>query len=370
MIKRFYVNNFRCLQNFEFQISEIPTSLLIGKNGSGKSTVGSALSILREIASGTNRVDDLVKPSDFSLGNTFAPIRFEIEVSLKEETYEYTLALELPEGFKALRVLEEKLSVDGSTVYSRRGAQVRLTRSVKDTEAAFRLDWHLIALPVIQEQSEFDPLYVFKAWMARMLILAPIPSLITGDSRGETLSPKSDVVDFGEWFSGLISYAPGTYTEIAKYLAEVLPDFTDVRNPVSGTDFRSLRVQFHQNGESLNLPFRALSDGEKCFFICAVVLAANRAYGPLFCFWDEPDNYLAPSEVGHFVMALRRSYEAGGQLLVTSHNIEAIRQFSNENTFHVYRRSHLEPSQVRLISEIPNLSGDLGNALIRGDIEL
>src|SRR2546427_2982048 len=44
--------------------------------------------------------------------------------------------------------------------------------------------------------------------------------------------------------------------------------------------------------------------------VCALVLAANDAYGPVFCFWDEPDNYLAPSEVGHFVLALRKAFRS------------------------------------------------------------
>jgi hypothetical protein len=54
---------------------------------------------------------------------------------------------------------------------------------------------------------------------------------------------------------------------------------------------------------------------------------------------------------------------------VTSHNPEAIRKFSNENTFVLDRKSHLEPTLVRLLSELP-IQGDLVGALIRGDIEL
>ncbi len=56
MIKRLYIHNFRCLENFDLPISKKPSSLLIGKNGSGKSTVSYALEMLRDIATGTNRV--------------------------------------------------------------------------------------------------------------------------------------------------------------------------------------------------------------------------------------------------------------------------------------------------------------------------
>jgi predicted ATPase len=128
-------------------------------------------------------------------------------------------------------------------------------------------------------------------------------------------------------------------------------------------------VRFEANNANLSIEFNDLSDGEKCFFLCAVVLAANKFYGPLFCFWDEPDNYLSLSEVGHFVMSLRRSFKNSGQILVTSHNPEAIRKFSNENTFLLYRNSHLEPTLVRPLSEM-SVKGDLINRLIGDDIEL
>ena len=102
--------------------------------------------------------------------------------------------------------------------------------------------------------------------------------------------------------------------------------------------------------------------------ICALVLAANHAFGPLVCFWDEPDNYLAPSEVGHFVMALRTGFQSRGQFIATSHNPEAIRRFSEENTLVFHRNSHLEPTIVRRLDEL-QVSGDLVDALVRGDVE-
>ena len=147
-----------------------------------------------------------------------------------------------------------------------------------------------------------------------------------------------------------------------------MPDLKDIKNPVVGADSRSLVVQFLNNERSVTLPFDDLSDGEKCFMICAVVLAANDAYGPLLCFWDEPDNYLALSEVGHFVLALRTAFQSGGQFIATSHNPEAIRRFSDENTLYLYRKSHLEPTIVRPLSEF-QVSGDLVDALVRGDVE-
>ncbi len=374
MLQRLYVHNFRCLENFELTLKEMSSALLIGKNGSGKSTTRSALEVLQNISRGINRMRELerlklISPKDFARGRSDVPIRIEIEVLLKEKLYKYALAFDLPENFKELRVFEEQLLVAGEPIYSRKEAQVTLRKSAQNNYAQFLIDWHLVALPLIQEQSETDPLRIFKTWLARIIILAPIPSLMTGDSNGETLEPKRDASNFGEWFSGLLHLYPAAYTQVDKYLQEVMPDIQDFLNEQIGKDSKSMIVRFEANNGNLSINFEALSDGEKCFFLCAVVLAANKFYGPLFCFWDEPDNYLSLSEVGHFIMSLRRSFKNGGQILVTSHNEEAIRKFSNENTFVLDRKSHLEPTLVRLLSDL-NVRGDLVDTLIRGDIEL
>jgi len=365
MLQRLYIHNFRCLENFELHIKDMPSALLIGKNGAGKSTIGTALEILQSIGRGINRVGHLVQTKDFARGRTDVPIRFEIEVLIDDKLYQYTLALELPKKSEELKILEEQLIVSGDPIYSRQEALVTL----HNYDAKFMVDWHLVALPVIQRRAETDPLHIFKMWLAHIIILAPIPSLMIGESNDETLEPKRDGANFGDWFSGLLVRYPAAYMYVDKYLRKVMPDIRDFQNELIGKNFKMMSVQFQKNHADMCVDFRNLSDGEKCFFLCAVVLAANKSYGPLFCFWDEPDSFLSLSEVGHFVTSLRRSFETGGQFLATSHNSEAIRKFSNENTLVLYRNNHLEPTLVKRLSDI-SFKGDIIDTLICGDIEL
>lgn len=370
VIRRLYVHNFRCLENFELSISGQSSVLLIGKNGSGKTTVGMALEILQKIARGTNQVNDLVKPKDFARGRFDVPMRFEIEIELDGKSYEYIIAFEMPQGVSSLLVFEERFAVDGEPRFIRKRAQAGPSGANGEKGAGPVIDWiglQLAALPIIQEKSTQDSLFIFKQTLRRMLILRPLPSLIAGESEHDTLEPSVDLRDFGDWFAGLLAHAPAAYRKVDEYLRQVIPDLKDIKNPVVGPHFRRLEVQFSLEQGRLTIPFEDLSDGEKCYVICALVLAANESYGPLLCFWDEPDNYLAIQEVGDFLMELRRGFQSGGQFIATSHNPEAIRQFSSENTLLLYRKGHFDPTQIRPLSEL-EINGDKIRALIRGDV--
>lgn len=98
-----------------------------------------------------------------------------------------------------------------------------------------------------------------------------------------------------------------------------------------------------------------------------MVLAANSVYGPLLCYWDQPDSHLTLSEVGHFILKLRAEFDKGGQLLATSHNPETIRHFSDESTIVLRRNSHLEPPVAQVLKDL-EVHGDVVTALIAGDL--
>ncbi|MDZ7812932.1 MAG: AAA family ATPase [Ideonella sp.] len=370
MLQRLYIHNFKTFQNFEFKLEGKNSSLLLGKNGAGKSSVARALQVLQSIGRGVNRVGQLVTPRDFFLKQTALPMRLELEVVLAEVKFHYTLALELPIGFKELRVLEERLICDGQPVYAREQAQVSLRKaSDAENDARFLVDWHVVALPLIQVQSESDPVHAFKTWLANMVVIAPVPQLMVGESSEESLWPLANAGNTVDWLAGLLGQYPAAYADINGYLKEVMPDLRDFKYEILGKESKRLVIQFKTDAGVFPVGFDELSDGEKCFFLCAIIVAANKAYGPIFCFWDEPDNYLSLAEVGHFVMTLRRAFEAQGQIVMTTHNEEAIRKFSDDNTWLLGRKSHLEPTQLRLLREL-DVASDVAQALMLGELEL
>ena len=67
------------------------------------------------------------------------------------------------------------------------------------------------------------------------------------------------------------------------------------------------------------------------------------------------------------MVELFRSFGNCGQLIVVSHNYEIVRKFDKENVHVFSRTSHLEPTEISLLSNIA-IHGDLEDALIRGDV--
>src|SRR5262249_33970876 len=117
----------------------------------------------------------------------------------------------------------------------------------------------------------------------------------------------------------------------------------------------------------LVLEFKKLSDGEKCYFLSALIVATNQVAGPVFCMWDEPDNHLSLPEIGHFITQMRRLANRRGQFIATSHHPETIRRFSDDSTSGFSGKSHREPTGVRPRADL-SYSGDLIEALVRDEV--
>ncbi|MEO7576990.1 MAG: AAA family ATPase [Massilia sp.] len=373
MLQRLYASNFRCFQKLELNLDCAPSSLLIGSNGSGKSTVASVLQIFQQIGRGVSKLDQLLGARDFMSGHAAEPIRLGLDVELDGRTFSYSLDLALVEGLGRLRVLGESVGVDGRAIFLREQADVALWQEAGGAEVAFSVGCDQVALSSIQGRSEQDSLGMFRRWLERMVVLAPQPRQMRGESVEDTLQPDVSGANLVGWLAGLLSQFPAACATLDGYLRELLPDLQGFHDEVAGSESKRLLVDFEKAGRVFTLPFEDLSDGEKCFFLGATIVAANRAYGPLLCFWDAPDNFIALHEVGHFIVSLRRAFQNKGQLIVTSHNEETILKFSDQNTWLLGRESHVEPPRIRTLAALrqeKKLEGDLMRALIAGEVSV
>lgn len=368
MIERIYVHNYRCFENFTLDLTGRKSALVIGKNGAGKSTLREALGVFRSICRGPNRVKEWIDASDFAQNRTEIPMRFEVQLTLTKKRFHYEITFEYPPKFHEARILDEKLTVDGDVVFSRQRNQVTLPNG-----STFFLDWHVGAMPIIIERPGEGSIQQLKSFFASMILLSPVPGEMSGFAEEESFELQENASNFAAWLNAVLSRYPARYNDIAKYLQVVIPDFAFFEFVPRGESGKQLRVQFEDTEPGtggpppLPLDFKKLSDGEKCFFLSALIVASNRPDSPVFCFWDGPDTHLALPEISQLITELRRLTNQNGQFIATSHHPETIRSFSDENTLVFTRNSHLEPTVVRLLSEF-HYKGDLINALIRNEV--
>jgi predicted ATPase len=364
MIERLYVHNYRCFENFTLDLKGKPSALVIGRNGSGKSTLRHALSVLQWACQSGARMKDWLSASDFCRFQVDIPMRFEVDIALGQRRYEYRLAIEWSEESQEPVLQQETLVAAGVSLFSRHYDELVLGTAAP-AELAFP------GTLVSFFGGAGGPAKLFREFFRSVILVSPLPALMSGYVSNDSLVMNPDAGNVGSWLSSTLTKQPARYVELMAYLQAVMPDVVAFEFEPRGGRAKQLRVQFESKGAahsgSLWLDFDQLSDGEKCLFLSAAVVAFNRKEKPLFCFWDEPDNHLSLPEVGQFITELRKSTSQHGQFIATSHHPEAIRRFSDENTFVFTRNSHLEPTVVRPLTELP-YGTDLVRALVRGEV--
>ncbi|MDP8321305.1 MAG: AAA family ATPase, partial [Candidatus Stygibacter australis] len=65
MLERLYINNYRCLVNFEIKFDEI--TLLLGTNGTGKTSIFDILHKLRQLIIDNAKIGELFNSEDLTV---------------------------------------------------------------------------------------------------------------------------------------------------------------------------------------------------------------------------------------------------------------------------------------------------------------
>jgi AAA15 family ATPase/GTPase len=82
MIERIYIDNFRCLVNFELKLD--PINLFLGVNGSGKSSVFDVLGKLQLFINGRGSVRDIFLARELTKWQSREVQTFEVDISGNE----------------------------------------------------------------------------------------------------------------------------------------------------------------------------------------------------------------------------------------------------------------------------------------------
>lgn len=329
MLNRIYVDNYKSLVNFELHLDRM--IVLLGENGTGKSTIFEILRKIQLFLTGDAKIDQLFPFLDRCRWQSVLTQTFELDFTAQDNQglYRYILKIEhTKEGDKA-KVKEEKLFLDGKPLFGFDNGEVQLYNDFSKPASKFPFDWSQSGLATIYSRPDNKRLTEFKEQVSRMVISQIIPSIMGADSseRGEFL-PSKNLENYVSWYRN-ISQDQGLVNRLTKTLQEVLENFDSFRFVPYGTKFL-LEAKFSYDGikNSVSYQLDELSDGQRMLIALYTLLEAARSGNYVLCL-DEPENFLSLPEIQPWLNALYDvASDNQSQALLISHHPEAIDLFS------------------------------------------
>lgn len=357
MLKRVYIHNYKSFQNFELKFDDFGSSLFLGKNGSGKSSLVEVFKIFQDIGRGIAQLDTLIKKEDFNILNSELPMILEINVLLQEKLYNYRINIDFTKDIVKPRVLSEELYCDNEILLDRK--QNELSNSILPLSFPF----YQLILPNMNLGIDF------KEWLSKILVISPIPALIHNES-----NQKDDLLDYycintSNWISNLLSQFPKSYLYIHEYLSTIFSDLEEITNKKTSETSHKLEFVFSYNQIKQKMAFSQLSYGERIFVLWSAILASVKLDQISLCVWDEPENYISLLEIQHYFNTLKQTFNDKAQFVATTHNPETMRMFSSEDIFILFRKHHLEPVRLQAVTDL-NIENDIAEMIKAGLVEL
>jgi predicted ATPase len=364
VLTRIYIDNFRCFVKFEHKPAR--RELLIGGNGTGKSSLVDALFYLRQI---------VVAEQDFlerlflqrtrwlnQLGATF-----ELEARLEEEVYIYRLVVGPWGEPPRPRVVEEVLLLEGKPIFEFQEGEVHLFNDQSVRNVVYPFDWARSALATVVPRKENQKLTKFKRWLAGLLCFRINPFSILPRADGEHRAPNLDLSDLAAWYRHLVQVDPMHVDGLNTGLREVLSGFKFLRLEPYGENVRLLKAVFSAVGETdREFYFNELSEGQRCLIALYTVLHfVLSAHGGTVIF-DEPDNFISLREIQPWLTALEDAVEQrGAQVLIVSHHPEVIDFWAPENRV-LFVRDATGAARIEPIPAQPDSPLTLSELIARG----
>lgn len=324
MLQRLYIDNYKCLVNFELPLQEL--SLLLGMNGVGKTAVLDVMFGIRHLLGGAGRVTDpdvfpastLTRWQDRDLQTV------EIEVRLDADVYLYRLEVQHHRATRRARVHREHLSFNGQPLFKCDIGMVQLYRDNHSEGPLYPVDWSESALARVGERDDNQRLTRFRDFMDRVVVCGFYPASFDAVSSDEEALLKRDARNFADWYRHVVLEHPNLVAELNSALAKVIGGFRAIRLERIGQDTRVLTVIFEDKAKDYELRFDEISDGQRVLIALYGLIYLSRAQGYTF-FLDEPDNFVALSEIQPWLITLADACgESVTQAVICSHHPELI----------------------------------------------
>lgn len=344
MLKRLYVDNFKCLDDFEIAFDG--HALLMGANGSGKSTVVEVLERLRRFLVGGEKAGDCFPPSTRTRWRDEARQTFKLEIEWQGSVLSWDVSLVHADDETApVSVASERVVWNGVVVLRRDDPRTAALQSdLKTAAATVLIPEELSAMPLVSRSS---PESAFP-WLVGQAVDSVIPLRLEPSGMSSRAGRPARMLDWratnlAAWFLHLSETSSDQLARITARAREVLPALHQFRFRAEGdtqrllTDWRTLPAG--QEEAIRTFAFDELSDGQRVVILLSAVVDGLPPLFPATLVLDEPDNFIALNELQPLMLAM--TDRPNVQLIVVSHHPELIDLFAKHHGYYFWREDGL-----------------------------
>jgi len=350
MLKRIYINNFRCFSNFELETDAM--NLFLGPNGVGKSTIFDVLRKLRHFINADEKIATLFSPQDLTHWDKSLKQAFELEIRGNGGIYKYELAIEHNEIRPSTRVHCERLWFDNKPLLNFEDGKARIFGDDHSEGPTYPFDSFNSLISSLPPRHDNTRLTWFRERMSRFIIVQLNPMMMPGTSNREESQLDVRAENFVSWYRH-ISQNQGTTADIASDLKELMEGFRYFRFAKTGEEQHLLHLYFSKEKDGrdgIEYRFDKISDGQRALIALYSIIHHAKYQDYTLCI-DEPENFLALPEIQPWLTRLwDLCSDSDLQALLISHHPEYINYLASSAGWWFYRGSNL-PVRVKRITE-------------------
>lgn len=340
MLTRLYIDNYKCMTNFEFRPARMQP--IFGLNGTGKTTTFDVLRAIQGFVFVGLKSEVSFPTFTLTRWDTRDIQTFEIDVEGNSGTYQYRLQIKHDQIGMQNRVEREELLFNNNVpLFRAETGNAQLHRDDGSPGPTIRLDWTRSGLSSLMPGSDNTRLTWFKDWIMNLFFVDVNPLYISSRSESEQYYLERGAINFASWYRHLSLENVNVISDVTTTLKEVIDGFDSLSLVAAGENVRILKARMHaadgKSRQNVDFVFEELSDGQRALVVLYTVLNFIKETRLTLCM-DEPANFVSLAEIQPYLMSLRDVIADGmSQALVISHHPEVINYFACDNAVELSR---------------------------------
>jgi predicted ATPase len=336
MLTRIYIDNFRSFVNFEYQPER--KQLLLGANGSGKSSLLDAVRYVKSFVCGE---ENPFTQSNRTRWEERDLQIIEVEALLDGQKYQYRVEIRFEAETRQPSLSLEILKVSGATWFELANGQLRFFLDGSTQETAKPPDSSRSALHLSRLSNPH--VHRFMEWLdsVHCLRIDAYPGEMSEMADSGENRPDYELGNLAGWYRYLLRAHPAENVRFLSSMRKALDEFQELRFYSSGGGAEQLRAVFSVSAtKSVNYSLSELSDGQRYLLALYMILHFLMRKGHTV-FIDEPDNFIALREIQPWLKAAEEAIEDHrGQLILISHHPEILNQWASSHGLRFFRENN------------------------------